>query len=60
MTNEEFQKQVIDLLKEIKSNTDNSETLKKLSSDVKEINKYIELIKIDTNLIEKYLDNRSV
>lgn len=60
MTNEEFQKQVIELLKDIKSNTDNSETIKKLYSDVKEIKKYIEKIKTDTDLIEKYLDGRSV
>jgi hypothetical protein len=60
MINEEFQKEVINLLKDIKSNTDNSETLKKLYSDVKEIKKYIDAIKTDTNLIEKNLDNRNV
>jgi Mg2+ and Co2+ transporter CorA len=58
MTNEEFQKEVIILLKDIKSNTNNYDKSEKLLEYLKDIKDNIESLKEDVDVIRKELNNR--
>lgn len=60
MTNEEFQRKVISLLSDIKSNTDNYDRLTKLLEYLKEIKEDVDSIRTDVGVIRKDLNDLNV
>ncbi len=57
MTNEEFQKEVIKLLKEISSNTNNNYKSEKLLEYLMDIKNNVESLKDDVSVIRTELNN---